>query len=53
MNEDEIKRSIDMVSRLEAEIRKARIIAWVKARKLLDTAQRKKVEAAARSGKSR
>jgi hypothetical protein len=50
-NEDEIKRAIDTVSGLEADIRKARILAWVKARKLLDASQRKQVEAAAR-GKS-
>ena len=50
-NEDEIKRAIDTVSGLEADIRKARILAWVKARKLLDTSQRKQVEAAAH-GKS-
>jgi hypothetical protein len=44
----QIAQSIDNVTRLEADIRKARILAWVTARKLLDNSQRQKVEAAAR-----
>jgi hypothetical protein len=52
-SEDAIKSSIDDVSKLEAEIRKTRIIAWVRARNMLDNSQRKQVEGAARSGKSR
>ena len=52
-NEAEITRAIDTVSRLESDIRKARILAWVKARKLLDNSQRQQVERAARGGKSR
>lgn len=47
-----IGQAIDQVTRLEAEIRKARILAWVNARKLLDDTQRKRVERAAR-GRSR
>ena len=46
--EAEISRSIDQVTKLEADIRKARILAWVNARKVLDDAQRKRVEAAAK-----
>lgn len=46
-SEAEIARQIDAVSREEATIRKARILAWVKARNLLDKDQRRKVEAAA------
>jgi hypothetical protein len=44
----EISRSIDAVTQQEAGIRKARILAWVSARRVLDDAQRKQVEAAAR-----
>lgn len=51
-SEQQVAQSIDQVTRLEAEIRKARILAWVKARKLLDDSQRKRVEGAAR-GRSR
>lgn len=51
-SEHQIAQAIDNVSRLEADIRKARILAWVNARKLLDASQRKQVEAAAR-GRSR
>ncbi|HEX5061599.1 MAG TPA: hypothetical protein VFV99_19660, partial [Kofleriaceae bacterium] len=43
-NENDVSRAIDNVSRLEADIRKARIIAWVKARRVLDDGQRQKVE---------
>jgi hypothetical protein len=47
-SEADITRQIDLISQKEATIRKARILAWVKARSLLDKDQRKKVEAAAR-----
>ncbi|HEY5925217.1 MAG TPA: hypothetical protein VIV11_26220 [Kofleriaceae bacterium] len=49
--EVDIARSIDTVTKLEGDIRKARIIAWVKARDLLSADQRKRVEAAARKPK--
>lgn len=48
-SEAEIARSIDAVTRQEAAIRKARILAWVKARRILDASQRAQVEAAAKS----
>ena len=48
VSEQEISRAIDDVTKAESEIRKARIIAWVNARRLLDDSQRKRVEAAAR-----
>lgn len=44
----DISRYIDQVSMHEAAIRKARLLAWVNARRLLDDAQRKKIEDAAR-----
>lgn len=47
-SEADISRSIDMVAQQEAAIRKARILAWVNARRLLDDAQRQKVEGAVR-----
>ena len=43
-SEGEIANAIDAVTRQEAAIRKARILAWVKARNILDESQRKKVE---------
>ena len=43
----DIARSIDAVTQQEAAIRKARIIAWHSARRVLDDAQRRKVEDAA------
>jgi hypothetical protein len=49
--EAEVSRAIDLVSQQEAAIRKARILAWVNARKILDDAQRKKVENAAKKSK--
>jgi hypothetical protein len=49
--EAEVSRAIDQVSQQEAAIRKARILAWVNARKILDDAQRKKVENAAKKTK--
>jgi hypothetical protein len=48
-NEDQIAKSIDNITRLEAEIRKARIISWVRVRKILDESQREKLEAKVRS----
>jgi hypothetical protein len=45
---DDIARQIDMISRQEATIRKARILTWLKVRGLLDNDQRKKIEAAAK-----
>lgn len=42
----DIERSIDAVAQQEAAIRKARILAWVNARNMLDAGQRKKVETA-------
>jgi hypothetical protein len=45
--DDDIAKSIDAVSRQEAELRKARILAWTGARRLLNDAQRKRVEAVA------
>ncbi len=44
----DISRAIDSVAQQEAAIRKARILAWVNARRILDDAQRKKVEGAAK-----
>ncbi|MEO6775831.1 MAG: hypothetical protein ABI467_22920 [Kofleriaceae bacterium] len=47
----DLARAIDAVSQQEAAIRKARILAWHGARRILDTAQRKQVEDAARAHK--
>jgi len=47
-SEADIAEQIDQISAKEATIRKARILAWVKARSLLDKDQRKRVEAAAK-----
>jgi Spy/CpxP family protein refolding chaperone len=47
-DEGEVERLIDQISNKEAAIRKARVLAWVKARKVLGEDQRKQVEAAAR-----
>lgn len=46
-NDADIARSIDVVTQQEAAIRKARILAWHDARRVLDDAQRRKVEDAA------
>jgi Spy/CpxP family protein refolding chaperone len=43
----DIGKLVDQISGHEATMRKARITAWAQARRLLDTAQRKKVEDAA------
>ena len=47
----DIARSIDTITQQEATIRKARILAWVNARRVLDDGQRQKVEGAARKGR--
>jgi hypothetical protein len=47
-SEADVARQIDQISAKEATIRKARILAWMKVRTMLDQDQRKKVEAAAR-----
>ena len=44
-SEADITRQIDQISAKEAMIRKARILAWVRARAVLDKDQRKRVEA--------
>lgn len=44
----EIARLVDQVSAQEATIRKTRILAWSQARRVLDDAQRKKIEDAAK-----
>lgn len=43
----DISRYVDAISGAEARIRKARLIAWVSARRVLDDDQRKRIEAAA------
>ncbi len=43
----DIGRMVDQISAQEASVRKARILAWHKARRLLDAAQRKKIQDAA------
>jgi Spy/CpxP family protein refolding chaperone len=49
----DIARMVDQISAQEAEVRKARILAWHKARRVLDAAQRKKVQdAAAKAAKA-
>jgi len=50
-NDADIARSIDAVTQQEAAIRKARILAWHGARRVLDDAQRKKVQDAAQKAK--
>ncbi len=44
----DIARLVDQISTQEAAIRKARILAWSQARRVLDHAQRKKIEDAAK-----
>lgn len=44
----DISRMVDQISAQEASIRKARIVAWAQARRLLSDAQRKRVEDAAK-----
>lgn len=43
----EVSRLIDQVSAQEAVIRKARIVAWVQARRVLDAGQQQKIQGAA------
>ncbi len=45
----EIARAIDAITQQEATIRKARILSWVNARRVLDDSQRKRVERAAKA----
>ncbi|HEY4055622.1 MAG TPA: hypothetical protein VGM39_03400 [Kofleriaceae bacterium] len=47
----DITRMVDQISAEEAKVRKARIIAWAQARRLLDAAQQKKVDDAAKKAK--
>ncbi len=44
----DVARAVDAVSSQEAAIRKARLLAWVDARRVLDAGQRARVEAAAK-----
>ncbi|HEY4183162.1 MAG TPA: hypothetical protein VGM90_40340 [Kofleriaceae bacterium] len=44
----DITRMVDQISAEEAKVRKARIIAWAQARRVLDAAQQKKVDDAAK-----
>lgn len=44
----DVAKYVDQISAQEAAIRKARLLAWVNARRVLDDAQRKKVEDAAK-----
>ncbi|MDQ3370484.1 MAG: hypothetical protein M3680_34120 [Myxococcota bacterium] len=44
----EIGRYVDQISSQEATIRKARILAWVNARRILDDSQRRRIEDAAK-----
>jgi hypothetical protein len=48
VSDDEVRRYVDSISQTEATIRKARLLAWVGARRVLDEQQRAKIEAAAR-----
>jgi hypothetical protein len=48
VSDDEVKMYVDHISATEATIRKAKLLAWVGARRLLDEQQRAKIEAAAR-----
>ena len=49
----DIGRMVDQISAQEAAIRKARIVAWAQARRLLSDAQRKRVEDAAKKKKTK
>lgn len=49
----DISRLVDQISGHEAAMRKARILAWAQARRVLDPAQRKKVEDAAAKAKAK
>jgi Spy/CpxP family protein refolding chaperone len=50
VSESEVETLIDKISQKEAAIRKARILTWVKARKLFDREQQKQIESALRRG---
>jgi hypothetical protein len=50
-SEAEVESAIDAVTQQETAIRKARVLAWVKARNILSDEQRKKVEDAAKKHK--
>jgi hypothetical protein len=47
----DITRMVDQISAEEGKVRKARILAWAQARRLLDAAQQKKVDDAAAKAK--
>src|SRR5262249_52408652 len=49
-SEDDIARQIESISAVEATIRKARILSWVRARSLLHKDQRRLVEEAVKRG---
>lgn len=44
----EVTRHVDQISKLEAELRKAKLLTWVQARRVLDADQVKRLEQAAR-----
>lgn len=46
-SDHDISKYVDQISQHEAAVRKARILAWVNARRVLDDDQRKRLEAAA------
>jgi Spy/CpxP family protein refolding chaperone len=51
VSDADISKLVDQISGQEAVMRKARILAWAQARRVLDVAQRKKVEDAAAKAK--
>ena len=51
MTDAEVAKYVDQISAQEAALRKARLLAWVSARRLLDTAQKAKLQAATKAGK--
>ena len=51
-DEAKLEKHIDRISALEAEVRKARVVVWVKIGKVLSVKQRKKLEGGATSGSS-
>lgn len=53
VSDADIARLVDQISAQESVIRKARLIAWASARRVLDDAQRKRVEDAAAKHKSK
>ncbi len=52
-NPDRVAALIDRISQLEAKMRKTRVLAWLKARKVLDAAQRRKLEQVRQTRRSR